>query len=84
MELKAIAGIALTFVVIAIVISAGAMITNEFKGQIQDTNSTAYSAVEKGEAALQTFANWLPLLAIVVVASVVIGIIVTVFARQVA
>jgi len=84
MELKAIAGIALTFVVIAIVISAGAMITNEFKGQIQDTNSTAYSAVEKGEEALQTFANWLPLLAIVVVASVVIGIIVTVFARQVA
>lgn len=84
MDLRQIAGIGLTFVIIAVVLSVGAMITNEFKGQITDTNSTAYQIVTQGEESLKTFGNWLPLIAIVVVASVVIGLIIGVFSRQVA
>ncbi len=80
-ELKNLAGLAIVFVVVAIVISFGATIVDDLQDEVDDgLNETAYNTTISGLDALQTFADWLPTLALIVVAAVIIGIIVRYFA----
>ena len=78
-DLKALAGLAITFVVVTIVISFGATILDDIQDD-QTENDSDYNATGKGLEALVTFADWLPTLALIVVAAVIIGIIVRYFA----
>lgn len=81
-ELKNLASLAITFVVLAIVLSFGSTIlqnlqdTNEAAGD----NTSAFNATANGIESVTEFADWLPTLALIVVAAVIIGIIVRFFA----
>jgi len=80
-ELRNLTGLAIVFVVVTIVISFGATIVDDLKDEVNDgLNETAYNTTISGLDALQTFADWLPTLALIVVAAVVIGVIVRYFA----
>lgn len=80
-ELRNLAGLAIVFVVVTIVISFGATIVDDLKDEADDgLNNSAYNTTIKGLEALNTFADWLPTLALIVIAAVVIGIIVRYFA----
>lgn len=80
-EISTIAGIAITFVVIAIVLSFGAKIVQDLQDDVDDgLNGSAFNATENGLASLEEFSSWLPTLALIVVAAVIIGIIVRYFA----
>jgi len=68
-DLKMMAGIAITFVVLAIVLSFGATILDD----LQDAQTSGLESIEE-------FADWLPTLALIVVAAIIIGIIVRYFA----
>ena len=78
-DVKALAGLAITFVVITIIISFGATILDDIQDD-QTSGDSDYNASDKGLEALTTFADWLPTLALIVVAAVIIGIIVRYFA----
>lgn len=81
MTVAALGGLALAIVVAAIVISMG----SEILSQLQDTqtaNTTAYNVTGKGLEGMSTFGNWIPLIALIVVASIVIGVIVTYLGRS--
>ncbi len=81
MRLQDLAGIAIIFVVVAIVIGIGAdVLTNIQAGKT--TGSTEYNASLYGLQGLEELASWLPTIAIVVVAAVVIGIIALYFAMR--
>ena len=69
-----IAPLAITFVVVAIVLGVGADVLDNIQdGQSQ--NSSAYNATGYGLTAIGKFSNWLPTIAVIVVAAVIIGII---------
>ena len=76
LTVAALGAMALTVVVAAIIISMGSSILTELQGQ-QVENSTAWNATGKGLTGMITFANWIPMIALVVVAAIVIGVIVT-------
>jgi hypothetical protein len=79
MRLQDLAGIAIIFVVVAIVISIGSDVLTEVRqGEANYTNK--YNATGYGLEGLEELASWLPTIAIVVVAAVVIGIIALYFA----
>jgi len=78
-DLKALAGLAITFVVLTIVIAFGATILKDIQDD-QTSGDADYNASDKGMESLNTFADWLPTLALIVVAAVIIGIIVRYFA----
>ena len=81
MRLQDLAGIAIIFVVVAIVIGIGAdVLTNIQTGKT--SGSTEYNASLYGLQGLEELASWLPTIAIVVVAAVVIGIIALYFAMK--
>lgn len=65
----------MTVVVAAIILSMGASILSELQGQ-QTENSLAYNITGSGTEGLVVFGNWIPLIALVLVAAIVIGIIV--------
>lgn len=68
-------GGAIMFVVIGVAVSIGAYITSQVQTQIgttAGTNSTAYNAAGYAVSGMSTFASWLPILAIVIVAVVII------------
>lgn len=68
---------AVIFVVISVVVVIGTYIVSSVSTQIgvsAGTNSTAYNASLYAVTGMQTFASWLPILAIVVVAVVIIGL----------
>jgi len=79
-DLRALLGIAISFVVVAIVLSFGSTIVSEVQDTYNHDNETAYNATEKGLEGLEEFADWLPTLALIIVAAVIIGIIVRYFA----
>jgi len=79
-DLRALAGLGITFVVVAIVLSFGSTIVQDIQDDYNYDNSTAYNATEKGLEGLAEFADWLPTLALIVVAAIIIGIIVRYFA----
>ena len=77
-ELRALIGLGVTFVVIAIVLSFGGTILDDIQDG-QTANDADYNATGYGLSAIEEFASWLPTLAIIVVAAVIIGIIIRYF-----
>jgi hypothetical protein len=80
MDIKDLAPIAIAFVVIAIVLGVGADVLDTIQDS-QTENSTAYNASGNGLSGLEELSGWLPTLATVVAASVVIGVIALYFMR---
>ena len=78
-ELSTLASIAVTFVVLAIVLSFGGTILGDLRDD-QTVNEVDYNATTKGLESIEEFSSWLPTLAIIIVAAVIIGIIVRYFA----
>ena len=74
MRLQDLAGIAIIFVVVAIVISIGADVLTEV--QVGKTVSTVeYNASQYGLEGLEELASWLPTIAIIIAAAIIIGLI---------
>tara|TARA_Y100000310_G_C20639552_1_gene793110 strand:+ start:548 stop:835 length:288 start_codon:yes stop_codon:yes gene_type:complete len=73
--------LAITFVVIAVAISLGADVLDDIQGT-QDANSTAYNATGYGLQSMNTFAKWLPTIALVIVIAVIIGILIVYLANR--
>ena len=79
MRLQDLAGIAIIFVVVAIIVGIGAdVLTNVQTGKT--TSSFEYNASQYGLQGLEELASWLPTIAIIVAAAVIIGIIALYFA----
>lgn len=67
--------LAITFVIITVIIALGSLILNDV-GDETTAGSVAADVVTSGQDAIDTFANWLVLLALVAVAAIVIGVLV--------
>ena len=80
MDVRQLGAMGLVVVVAAIILSLGASILTSLQGQ-QTANTVAYNITGKGLTGLVTFGDWIPLIALVVVASIVIGVIVTYMSR---
>jgi ABC-type Fe3+ transport system permease subunit len=79
-NLNELAGLAVVLVVVTIAISMGALVLAEIQGTDSVTeNSTAWNATQEGLSGLDTAAGFLPVIAIVVVAAVIIGIVAKAF-----
>ena len=74
-SIQDLAPLALGFVVAAVIISYGATVLSNVQSQ-QTANTYAYNVSQKGQVALGTFGDNLPLMATVIVAAVIIGILV--------
>ena len=69
------------FVLIAIVGSVGALILQGFSTSSSvPANSIAYNATQYGLKGINTFMSYLPLIALVIVAAILIGIVLVAFA----
>jgi len=79
-DVKALAGLAVVFVVIAIILSFGSTILDSLQDNYSDDNSTAYNATQDGLESLGEFSSWLPTLALIIIAAVIIGVIIRYFA----
>jgi len=74
MRLGDLSGIAITFVVLAVTLGVGATILASIQaGQVAE--STASNATQQGLDSMTELADWLPTLATIVAAAVVIGVI---------
>ncbi len=69
-----LSGIAITFVVLAVVLGVGSTILDSIQTG-QTTDSYAYNNTEQGLQALNELSDWQVTLATIVVAAVVIGVI---------
>lgn len=74
MRLQDLAGIAIIFVVVAIVISIGADVLTEVRVG-KSSGTVEYNASQYGLEGLEELGSWLPTIAIIVAAAVIIGII---------
>ena len=72
--------IAIALVVAAVILGMGATILEKLRG-MQTTDEVAYNATGYGLTGLSTMAEFIPTIAIVAVAAIVIGIIVVFFGR---
>lgn len=75
MNLNVLAGVGVTFVVIAIVLAFGGQILGDLRAD-QTVDSYQYNATSNGLEAVDTISSWLPTIALVVVAAIIIGIVV--------
>lgn len=76
-----LAPIGIAFVVIAFVISMGAEILQDlYDGQT--ANSYARNATSEGLESLEELGSWLPTLALVVIAAIIIGVLVTYLSKR--
>jgi hypothetical protein len=75
MDVRELGSMGLVVVVAAIILSMGASILASLQAT-QTANTLQYNITGKGLTGLGTFGDWLPLIALVVVASIVIGVIV--------
>ena len=73
--IQQLAGIAITFVVVAFVVSMGATILGDLQAE-QTADSYEYNVTGEGLEAMETFGQWLPTLALVVIAAIIIGVLV--------
>lgn len=73
MTLSDLAPAAIAFVFIAVVLAVGASILTGVQ-EGQEVNSTAYEATEAGIDSIGELSGWLPLIALVIAAAVVIGV----------
>ncbi|KKK77107.1 hypothetical protein LCGC14_2856920 [marine sediment metagenome] len=72
--------IAIALVVAAVILGMGATILEKIQGT-QTINGTAYNATGFGLTGMNTMAEFIPTIAIVAVAAIVIGIILVFFGR---
>ena len=79
MRLQDLAGIAIIFVVVAIIVGIGADVLDNIQ-EGKTTSSVEYNASHYGLQGLEELASWLPTIAIIVAAAVIIGIIAMYFA----
>jgi len=82
MRLQDLAGIAIVFVVVAITISIGADVLNgvqDASGVDNNTANAQWNASQYGLESLEELGSWLPTIAIIIAAAVIIGIIVLYF-----
>lgn len=79
MSIGELATIGIIFVVVTVVISIGADIVGNIRTS-QTSGDYANNVSTSGLDALAKFGSWLPTLAIVIVASIIIGVIATYFA----
>jgi len=77
---QSIGPLAIALVVGAIVISMGGEILSNLQGE-QTANSVAYNVTGKGLSAMTQFGNWLPTIALIIAAAVIIGILVVYLSR---
>ena len=78
--LESLGSVAIILVVAAIVIAMGGTILKDLQDSVDDgTNNSAYNVSAKGLTSMTTLANWLPTIAIVVAAAIIIGVVVTSF-----
>ena len=77
-----LAPIAIGFVVIVIIIAVGAIVVSELRGGLDNTeiNGTAYNVTGDGLNALSNLSSQTPLLATVIIFSVIIAVVVGFFA----
>ena len=84
--LKDLSGLAITFVVVAIVLGIGSdVLTSMRTNQLSTAPNSSYvgwNATTYGLSSLQTLSSWLPTIAIIIAASVIIGIITAYFYTQ--
>ena len=73
--------IAIALVVAAIILGLGGTILDEVQ-DTQTVNSTSYNTSTEGLAGIETMAQFIPTIAIVAVAAIVIGIVLVYFARR--
>lgn len=79
-SLQDLAPLAIAFVVIAIVLGIGGTILTDIQNSSGATeNDTAWNSTGSGITALGTLSAWLPTIAIIVAAAVVVGIVVMYF-----
>ena len=71
--------IAIAFVVIAVVISMGAKTLGAVRDSFTDNTSYEWNATVNGLDGLDELGSWLPTIAIVIAAAVIIGVIVVYF-----
>lgn len=75
--------IGLTFVVLAVALAIGAVVLAEVQSSDAiTTGSYAENATLSGQEAVDEFAGWLPTIAIVVVAAIILGILIVYLARK--
>jgi len=73
--------LAIAFVVVTIAVSLGATVLSDIQ-DTQTADETDYNVTGEGLEALETFGEWLPTIALVVVIAVIIGIIIVYLARR--
>ena len=64
---------AMDFLVAGITIGTGLLVIQGFMNNITDTNSLAYQGLQKVANAINVFPDWMPTIALVIVAAVVIA-----------
>ena len=62
-----------SFVVFGITVAVGLLVLTGFQNNITDTNSPAYQGIGKIIDAVNTFPDWAPLLALVIIAVVIMA-----------
>jgi hypothetical protein len=83
MALSDLGGLAVIIVVVAIALSMGALVLAEIQAtDVVTSGSVAENATLEGLSGLDTTAGFLPVVAIVVVAAVIIGIVATSFRQD--
>lgn len=83
-NLSEMPSIAITFVLIAVVVAIGAYILSSINTTAAFTaNSTASNATGYGSAGLQTLAQWLPIIALIVAAVILISLLLGAFRGRV-
>lgn len=78
MQLTQFSTYVLAFVIIAVIIGIGGTILTQVQ-TTQTSGSIPYNATASGLTGIETFGDWLPTIAVIIAAAVVIGIIVHYF-----
>lgn len=74
MAINEMSGVVLAFVVVAIIVGIGGTTLTSVQAT-QTANTAAYNATTKGLTGVTTFGDWLPTIAVISAAAVVIGLI---------
>lgn len=80
-SIAALSPIVITFVVVGIVIGSAFMILDQMLAQ-SDPNTYAYNGTLLAIEAISTIAGWLGIIAVVVAAAIVIGIVLSYFRQK--
>lgn len=71
-----LAPLAIMLVIAAIAVAMGAQILDDMQDDFT-TYSYAYNTTEEGLESMETFSDWLSLIALIIAAAIIIGILVT-------